>query len=68
MEDSMGMLHQPDGTIQERLQEAEQSHGEVIRKLIVYGWSNKSISAYIGMDEWTIKRFRRINSGNAECY
>jgi len=57
----MGIIHQPDGTIEERLQKVEREYGGVIRRLITYDWSNESISNYLGTDVWTIKRFRKLN-------
>jgi len=54
----MALLHKPEGSKEERLEEAERKHGKTMHTLMSYGWSNKSIAAYLGLDEWTVRRFR----------
>lgn len=50
------MLHQPEGTVEERLHDAEDKHLQVILKLHNWSWNNYSIAMYLGIDSYTIKR------------
>lgn len=54
----MRMMHTPDGTKEQRLEQAETEHRSTIIKLMEGGWGNSSIAAYLGIDIYTIKRFR----------
>jgi len=56
------LLHKPEGSLEQRLQEAEVKHGAQLANLMVLGWGDVSIAKYLGIDRYTVNRFRRKHS------
>lgn len=56
------LLHKPEGSVEQRLQEAEAKYGVQIADLMGRGWGDVSIAKYLGLDRYTVNRFRRKHS------
>jgi len=53
------LLHKPEGSIDDRLSAAEEQHGKVILQLLMSGWGDVQIAMYLGLDRYTVTRFRK---------
>lgn len=51
------MLHRPDLSLEDRLVVAEGMHDKIMN-LLKNGWTDISIAGYVGLDHYTIRRFR----------
>jgi glutamyl/glutaminyl-tRNA synthetase len=52
------MLHKPDLNIEARMAVAESMNLKIM-DLLSKGWTDSSIGNYLGLDKYTIKRFRQ---------
>lgn len=53
------LIHKPEGSIDERLKFAKENHGCTMIKLLEAGWSNENIASHLGLDKYTVRRFRK---------
>lgn len=52
------MLHKPDLSLEDRMAVAE-GMSDKIMNLLKNGWTDTSIAGYVGLDQYTIRRFRK---------